>query len=101
MIVYNVTTKVTHTIASDWLQWMKDEYIPAMVATGCFTSGRILQLLEADDTEGLTYAIQYTTESEKLYNQYISIFAEKIKQTAFTKWGDQFISFSSVLKVVH
>lgn len=101
MIIYNVTTKVTHAIAAGWLQWMKEEYIPAMVATGCFTSGRILQLLEADETEGLTYAVQYTAESEKLYNQYISAFAENIKQKAFTKWGDQFISFSSVLAVVH
>lgn len=101
MIIYNVTTKITPAIASDWVLWMKEEHIPGMVATGCFTSGRILQLLEVDETEGLTYAVQYTAEDEDLYNRYISVFAENMRQKAFTKWGNQFISFRSVLKVVH
>lgn len=36
-IVYNVTTKVELSIAEEWLTWLKDEHIPDLIKTGCFT----------------------------------------------------------------
>lgn len=36
-IIYNVTTQADHSIAGQWLQWMKEEHIPDIIATGCFT----------------------------------------------------------------
>lgn len=71
MIVYNVTTKVSHAIAADWLSWLKTEHIPDLVQTGCFTHAVILHLVEADDEEGVTYAVQYHAESQALYNRYM------------------------------
>jgi len=100
MIVYNVTTKVAHGIDHAWLQWIKEEHIADIINTGCFTHATILQLLETDDTEGSTYAIQYFAESKSLYNNYIEKFAPQMRQKAFAKWGDQFIAFRSVMKVV-
>ena len=38
MIVYNVTTKVAAAIQTDWLQWIKEEHIPDIINTGCFTN---------------------------------------------------------------
>ena len=45
MIVYNVTSKVTWAIHDEWLQWMKEEHIPEVVATGCFTHAQFLRCL--------------------------------------------------------
>ena len=63
MIIYNVTIKVSKSIADNWMQWLKEEHIPDVTGTGCFTTANILQLLEIDDDEGPTYAIQYFAES--------------------------------------
>ena len=100
MIVYNVTTKVAHSIHLAWLQWIKDEHIADIINTGCFTHATILQLLENDDTEGPTYTIQYFAESKALYNNYVEKFAPQMRQKAFAKWGDKFIAFRSVMKVI-
>lgn len=101
MIVYNVTTKVTHQIASKWLEWINQEHIADIVATGCFTHAIVLRLIEVDDSEGPTYAVQYYSPDKSLYNKYIQEFAEALRKKAFDKWGDQFISFRSVLEVVN
>jgi hypothetical protein len=101
MIIYNVTVKADHSIANDWLKWMKEEHIPHLIATGCFTEAKILRLMEVDDTEGPTYAIQYYTESKALYNRYIQEFADEMRKRAFDKWGNKFIAFRSVMEVVH
>jgi hypothetical protein len=101
MIVYNVTTKVSHAIAADWLAWMKTEHIPDLVNTGCFTHAVILHLLESDDEEGITYAVQYHAESRALYNRYMDQFSAEMRKKALDKWGDKIISFRTLMQLVH
>ena len=101
MIIYNVTTKVQQSIFDAWLLWIKEEHIPDVIQTGCFTHAVILRLLEVDDTEGPTYAVQYFAESEALYNNYIETHAAAMRQKGFDKWGAAFIAFRSVMQVVN
>lgn len=100
-IIYNVTTQVSGAVAADWLRWMREEHIPDLVATGCFVSATILRLVEVDETDGPTYAVQYRALSKSLYNRYIEKFSVEMRNKAFEKWGDRFISFRSVLQVVN
>ena len=100
-LIYNVTTKVDHSIATDWVEWMKATHIPAMIATGCFEKGLMLQLTEVDESEGPTYAVQYSAASRALYNRYIQVYAESLRKQAEAKWGALIISFRTVLRVVN
>jgi Domain of unknown function (DUF4286) len=101
MLVYNITTKVSHPIANAWLLWQQEEHMPEIMGTGLFTSNRLFRLLEQDDQEGVTYVIQYTTKTMKDYQHYTNSYAPALRKKAFEKWGDQFISFRSVLEVIH
>lgn len=101
MFIYNVTIKVKNEIHSQWIDWLKNEHVPEVLATGCFQDARILQLLEVDDTEGPTFAIQYFAESKGAYNQYIEKHAPQLRQKSFDKWGDQFIAFRSFMQIVN
>ena len=51
MYIYNVTTKVAHEIHTDWFHWMKQEHIPAVMQTGCFTNSQFVRLLETDEED--------------------------------------------------
>ena len=101
MIIYNVTIKVEHSIADQWLTWLKDEHIPDMISTGCFTHATILHLLEADDTESITYAVQYHAANKSLYDRYIENFSDEMRKKGIDKWSNKFIAFRTVMKVVH
>ena len=101
MFIYNVTIKIQNPIHKEWLQWLKEEHVPDVMATVCFSKATIVRLLEVDDTEGPTYAIQYLAESKALYNHYIEKFAGTMRQKSFDKWGDKFIAFRSVMQVIN
>jgi hypothetical protein len=101
MIIYNVTTKVDKTIREAWLRWLKEEHIPDIIQTGCFSNAVILHLIEADDEEGMTYAVQYHAESKALYNRYIEKYAEEMRAKAKNKWSDRIVSFRTVMQVVN
>ena len=100
MFIYNVTIKVEAAIADEWLQWLKGEHIPEVMATGCFDAYKIVRLLEIDDTEGPTYAIQYNALSKALYNRYIIKHADVLRQKSYDRWGQRFMAFRSLMQVV-
>jgi hypothetical protein len=100
MIIYNVTVKVNAAIENEWLVWLKEEHILDIINTGCFTHAVILQLLEIDNTEGPTYAVQYHTASKELYNNYINNFATTMRQKAIDRWGNGFIAYRTVMHIV-
>ncbi len=101
MIVYNVTVKVEAGIANEWLEWLQNEHISEVIGTGCFTKASILKLLEVDETEGPTFAIQYFAESKAIYNQYMEKHAGILRQKSYEKWGNKFIAFRSVMQVIN
>ncbi len=98
MILYNVTIKVNWNIHNKWLQWMKEEHMPEMVQTGCFTHFELLRLLEVDEEEGPTYAAQYYADSKAFYNKYIEKFATNMREKGLKKWGTDFIAFRTVMQ---
>lgn len=101
MIIYNVTIKLQAGIHSPWLAWMQQEHIPAVVATGCFENAKLLRLLDIDDEEGPTYAVQYFAAARADYDRYIEKFAAEMREESFRKWGDSFIAFRSIMEVVN
>ena len=101
MIIYNITTKVHPSIHEEWVAWVKDEQIPTILQTGCFITATVARLLEVDESDGPTYAVQFKAESKSLYNQYIENYSAGISKLSFDKWGDRFISFRSVMQVVN
>jgi hypothetical protein len=101
MIIYNVTIKADHSIAESFIRWMKEEHIPDVVNTGCFTHANVFHLMEADDEEGITYAIQYHAKDDADYKRYIEKFADKMRKNTNDKWGNKFIAFRTVMRAVN
>jgi Domain of unknown function (DUF4286) len=101
MIVYNVTCNVGSHMAEEWLKWMQEEHIPEVMQTGCFTDCKILKLLtDADDNEGVNYAIQYTANSIENYNQYKDRFGPILQAKTKEKYGDTVLAYRSLLEVI-
>jgi len=101
MFIYNVTTQVSWAIHDAWVQWMLQRHIPDILGTGCFIRHQMVRLLEADDTEGPTYAVQYFSHTKDDYLRYIELYATPLTEESFNKWGDNFISFKSLMQVVN
>jgi uncharacterized protein DUF4286 len=101
MICYNITLTIDPAIETEWLQWQNEEHIPEVMSTGLFTEYKFFKLLEQDESEGITYVVQYFSSSIENYNHYISQYATKLREKAFAKWKDRFIAFRTVMKLVN
>ena len=84
----------------EWIEWLRTTHIPQVIATGCFTESHILRLLEVDETDGPTYAVQYKAINLGHYERYIAQYADTLRQDGINKWGDQFIAFRTLMSVI-
>lgn len=100
MIIYNVTLKVEADIADEWVQWMKTEHMPDLLATGLFVECQLCQLLDQDEADGITYSAQYKCKGMDEYNNYIDNHAQGMRDKAFSRFGGKFIAFRSVMEVL-
>jgi len=100
MIVYNSTVKVDTTIAGEWLQWLQQEQAPQMLATGLFSKFQVLQLLQTDESDGPTYAVQFYAATLDDFEAYLAHHAEHFRLQAAERWGADFIAFNTVMQVV-
>jgi len=101
MILYNVTCNVEKSMAKEWLEWMLQSHIPEVMETGCFQSYKVFKLLtQADDDEGVNYAIQYTTNSMDEYERYQKDFGPLLRKKTLERYGESVLAFRSLLKEV-
>ena len=101
MIIYNVTSKVEHSIHEEWVKWMKEKHIPEVMSKGFFLKFQFVKVLEVDETDGVTYAIQYYANTKEDYQRYIDEFAAALRQDLLNTWGNKFAGFRSLMQVVH
>ena len=64
MYIYNVTINVENAIHLQWLDWMKNSHIPAMLATNKFSKALMTKVMVEEEMGGITYScLLYTSDA--------------------------------------
>ncbi|WP_118972443.1 DUF4286 family protein [Taibaiella koreensis] len=101
MIIYNVTAKVDPGIADKWMHWLKEEHLGEMMRTGLFSDYRLCRLMEQDESEGVTFVIQYHCDSIEHYQTYVHEHAPHMRKKTQEKFGNHFAAFRTVMEVIN
>jgi hypothetical protein len=99
MVLYNVTVAVDASIHEDWLTWMQEEHIPAVMATAMFIESRIFKVL-LEKEESITYAVQYSANSIADLQQYLARYAPQLQQEVLDRYPDKIVAFRTVLEEI-
>ncbi|HAH56109.1 MAG TPA: DUF4286 domain-containing protein [Flavobacterium sp.] len=100
MIIYNVTTNIHESVHDQWMIWMQHKHIPEMLATGKFTSARMVRVLIEEEMGGTTYSVQFTTDSKETLEKYYLEDAPKLREEALQFFGDKMLSFRTELELI-
>ena len=100
MIIYNVTISIDAEVHDAWSQWMREEHIPEVMASGLFLTCRMMQVL-GDEDQGTTYAIQYSCADMPVYARYREEHAPALQAKTQERFGGRFHAFRTLLEVVH
>ncbi|MEO6524162.1 MAG: DUF4286 family protein [Mucilaginibacter sp.] len=97
MIILNETIILDPEVHTEWLDWVKAEHIPAIMATGHFTGFRILHVLSSPN-EGFTYCIQYNADSLNHYEAYEQTVASTLKHKHMKTFENKLVVFESIMQ---
>ncbi len=99
MYIYNVTINIDEDIHDTWLQWMQTEHIPAMLDTGKFSKALMTRVRVEEEMGGITYSIQYRTDSLETLQKYYKENAPSLRAQSKPFEG-KFVAFRTELEVV-
>ncbi|HET8837656.1 MAG TPA: DUF4286 family protein [Flavobacteriaceae bacterium] len=99
MYIYNVTVNIQEDVHDQWLKWMKHEHIPEMLSTGKFSKALMTKVLVEEVMGGITYSVQYFTESKQQLDKYYKEDAEHLRKKSKVFDG-KFVAFRTELEIV-
>lgn len=100
MIIYNVTTNIHESIHDQWMTWMQEKHINDVLATGKFSSARMVKVLMEEEMGGVSYSIQYITENKETLQRYYDEDALRLRQEALALFGDKMVAFRTELELI-
>jgi len=99
MLLYNVTFIIEEASAAAWLQFMQEEHIPEVLATGLFVSNRLLKVIDSPN-EGVTYCSQYVAQNMEDYDSYQQTYAPALQDDINIRFKDKFVSFRTLMEYI-
>lgn len=99
MYIYNVTINIDESVHEAWLEWMQQDHIPAMLSTGKFYQALMTRVDVEEEMGGLTYSIQYRTDSKETLQKYYEEDAARLRGQSKLFEG-KFIAFRTELEVI-
>lgn len=100
MIIYNVTTNIHESVHDQWMTWMQQKHIPEILATGKFTSARMVKVLIEEEMGGTTYSVQYTTDSKETLQRYYDEDAPRFREEGMKLFADKMLAFRTELELI-
>jgi hypothetical protein len=100
MLLFNETVGVDKDIETEWLVWMKEKHIPAVMKTGMFVSSKIYKVLHDQDDGTTSYSVQYIAKSIDHIQQYLEVFAPVLAEEHRQRFLNKHVAFRTLLEEV-
>ncbi|WP_420154496.1 DUF4286 family protein [Siphonobacter sp.] len=100
MFLYNITYNIEHAAHDEWIQWMKNTHVPAVLATNLPIGNRIFKLLTEIDNGGVTYSFQFFFADQEDYNTYITEHSSRLAAEVDRRYGSQYVVFRTLLQEI-
>lgn len=99
MLIYNETFIIDDAIADEWLVWIKNNHIPAVLGTGSFDGYKLYTILDSPN-EGITYCLQFQTDQVERYSNFFYKHLESIHAAHNAQFEERFALFHTLMESV-
>ncbi len=99
MLIYNETFIIDDTMNDEWLSWIKINHIPSVLGTGAFDGYKMYTILDSPN-EGITYCLQFTTDTVERYSDFYYKHLENIHAAHNQQFEERFALFHTLMETV-
>lgn|SRR5690606_34590675 len=96
MIIFNVTTVIEEDIQQEFLLFMHEVYMPAVLETKKFKQAKLYRMTEPVN-DGVTYCAQYFAETLEDLESYRNESLAEFQHLLMQQFPNKIVFFSSIL----
>ena len=100
MFLYNVTVGIDKDAEVEWLEYMRETHIPAVLNTTLFFSHKLYRVLHDQDDGSISYSVQYFAKSIEDVQQYLEVFAPALIEEHRKRFNNRHVAFRTLLEEV-
>jgi len=101
MVIYSVSVRIKKEVEDEWLSWMKETHIPAVLNTKYFNSCQMYRVLVPEVKENyVIYKMKYECNSIDQYNEYSQKEASRLQLQHNKKYQGKFSASREVMEKI-
>ena len=97
MIVFNTTYCIDKKINAELIRYLKESYIPSVLASNVFNNARLCRVLGADEEEGESYSLQFDVDSAEALEGWYAANGSTLHNALLEHFGQQVAAFATLL----
>ena len=98
MLLYNITIGIDKEVEQEWLSWMKEIHLPAVMSKNIFVDYKFYKVLTHDDEGSSSYCIQYFTPTIEQFQNYLHNYAQQFIEDQRSRFKDKHVAFQTLLE---
>ena len=99
MYIYNITFNVEPEIEKEWLDYIKQQFIPKMLKSGLLNKS-ITSKIKVDEAQGTSYSIQFMADNQEKLKTFIKEELYPILNELHLKFSPKMVYFATELDVI-
>lgn len=99
MYIYNITFNIEPEIEKEWLNYIKEQFIPKMLKSGLLNKS-ITSKIQVDEAQGNSYSIQFMTDNQDKLKTFIKEELYPILNELHLKFSPKMVYFATELDVI-
>jgi len=100
MIVYNTTFHIEKSVADEVIIYFKNIYMPQAAASGFLLSPRMRRIIMEDESEGVSYSIQFHVKNADTLNFWLESEGRAMQKSLVAKFGHNVNGFTTLLEEI-
>lgn len=100
MLIYNTTYNVTNKSYASWIIWLKETHVPFMQKSGDFFEPQITKLIYSENQDAASYAVQFKVKDIETLNKWKDWYEELLNNEIKKTFGEEVLTFSTVMEVI-
>ncbi len=100
MIIYNTTFGVPKELENEFLDFIRDKFIPLSIKNNILIEPRLARIFSKEDNDDLSYALEFKTHTIEALEKWNSTVGKELNFLIVTTFGQNIQGFATLLQPV-
>ena len=100
MLIYNTTYQIDLADARNFVIWINESYIPAVLEDGKLKNPRLCQILSHKEPDSECFSLQWEVEDSAVLHKWHTALGMKLNDEMMKIFKDKVVGFPTLMEVI-